>query len=72
MSTTTAYAQRAAEEASLRGEPQTAMVEAVVIGAALASRLDGAPTATSRTTLLPYRWALPATRPPVTWAPLTR
>ncbi|WP_425683773.1 DUF6545 domain-containing protein [Micromonospora sp. DT31] len=40
--TVTAYAQRAAEEAGRQGDRQTAMVEAVVIGAALASRLDGA------------------------------
>ncbi|MEU4472419.1 MAB_1171c family putative transporter [Micromonospora sp. NPDC023888] len=36
-------AQSAAQEGGLLGEQQTAMVEAVVIGAALKSRLDGAP-----------------------------
>ncbi|WP_444951000.1 MAB_1171c family putative transporter [Micromonospora ureilytica] len=37
------HAQDAAQKGGLLGDPQTAMVEAVVIGAALASRLDGAP-----------------------------
>lgn len=38
-----AHAQDAAQQGGLLGDQQTAMVEAVVIGAALASRLDGAP-----------------------------
>ncbi|WP_210864656.1 MAB_1171c family putative transporter [Micromonospora sp. C97] len=38
-----AHAQDAAQKGGLLGDQQTAMVEAVVIGAALASRLDGAP-----------------------------
>ncbi len=44
-----AQAQDAAQEGGLLGEQQTAMVEAVVIGAALAARLDGAPPSSEAT-----------------------
>ncbi|MEU8284148.1 MAB_1171c family putative transporter [Micromonospora sp. NPDC048905] len=45
-------AQTAAREGGLLGEQQTAMAEAVVIGAALASRLNGAPPSTETTEAL--------------------
>ncbi|MEU7753702.1 MAB_1171c family putative transporter [Micromonospora sp. NPDC049171] len=47
-----AQAQSAAQEGGLVGEQQTAMVEAVVIGAALASRLDGVPPSSEATEAL--------------------